>query len=102
MIIRITRDVAQARLSDVPQEKAFWVCGGRVLNNMKDLASALNDMSDETCWYHANGQKNDFSRWVADVICDDKLARDLQKAKNRQEAATAVTCRIQFLESKIR
>lgn len=102
MIIRITRDVAQKRLSDVPQEKAFWVCGGRVLNNLKDLATALNEISDDTCSYHSNDRKNDFSRWVADVICDDKLARDLQKAKNRLEAASAVTCRIQFLESKIR
>lgn len=102
MIIRITRDVAHRRLSDMPQEKVFWASDGRVLNSMKDLAMALNEMSDHTYCYHSNDRKNDFCRWVGEVICDDKLARDLQKAKNRLEAAGAVTARIQFLESKIR
>ena len=61
-------------LVDVPAEYVFWCEDGRVLRNLKDLADALATMSDETFAHHANTEKNDFSRWVRDIIKDEWLA----------------------------
>lgn len=102
MITRVTREMAQSRLGDVPQEKVFWVRDGKVLKNLRDLEKALNEMSDETFRYHANDSKKDFSHWVDEVVGDSKLAHDLQKATNRQKAAKAVAARIEWLSGKMR
>ena len=98
---RILREEAERYLSNVPEEYAFHVQDGRVLRNMHDLGEALNSIADETYAYHVNGSKNDFSRWVADIIRDEKLTRDLTKASNRNQAAKRVAEREAFLRSKL-
>jgi hypothetical protein len=98
VIIRVTREMAASRLADVAPEKEFWVTDGKVLKNLRDLESALRNMSDETFMYHSNQAKRDFSRWADEVIGDDKLGRDLTRAVDRLEAAAAVANRIAWLE----
>jgi hypothetical protein len=58
-------------------------------------------MSDETFRYHLAGGRNDFSKWIREVVRDDKLARDLSKAGSRIQASEAVADRISFLGSKL-
>lgn len=100
-IIKITRDIAEKRLNDVPADKVFWSCDNRVLKNLYDLEMALNEMNEETYLYHANESKNDFGNWVRDVLGDDKLSRDLFKSKNKLQAAKNVGNRIALLKTKI-
>ncbi len=99
-IIRISKEEAQRRLGDVPDDKRFWCQDGKVIKNLKDLEEALNNMSDETFHHHSGEGRNDFSNWTRDVVGDDKLARDLSKAKSRIQASKAVAERVSFLRSK--
>jgi len=100
-IIRISREEANRRLGDVPDEKRFWCHDGKLVKNLGELEKALNDMSDETFHYHSDEGRNDFGNWVRDVVGDAKLANDLSKAKSRIQASQAVAQRISFLRSKI-
>ena len=88
-------------LADVPKEYAFRCHDGLILQSMKQLGSALNSMTDETYVFHANTKKNDFSNWVRDIIKDEMLANDLQKATNRAQAAKLVANRIAILSKKV-
>ena len=60
----------------------FWVNDGRVLKNLNELCDALMNMSDETFAYHVNDEKNDFAKWVDEVLNDPELAKKLKKCKN--------------------
>jgi len=100
-IMKIGKDEAKRRLADVPDEKRFWCHDGETIKNVKELRKALTDMSDETFRYHLSEGRNDFSKWIREVVGDDKLAEDLGKAKTRTQASQAVDQRISFLQSKI-
>jgi len=99
--IRATRADAERYLAKVPEGNVFWSHDGRVLRDMKDLKDALADMSDHVFSYHLNEMRNDFSNWVKDVIGDQKLARDLEKASNREQAAKMVDERYSLLSGKL-
>jgi hypothetical protein len=58
-------------------------------------------MADETYVFHANTEKNDFTNWVRDIIKDDVLAKGLQKATNRTQAARLVANRIAILSKRL-
>lgn len=100
-IVKISKEEANRRLGDVPDDKRFWCHDGKIIKNLKELGKALNDMSDETFHYHSSEGRNDFSKWIREVVGDEKLANDLSKAKSRTQASQAVAERISFLESKI-
>jgi hypothetical protein len=68
---------------------------------MKELAEALATMTDETFVYHSNAEKKDFSNWVRDIIGDEKLAKDLEKAENRAQAAKQAATRIATLTKRL-
>lgn len=98
---RMLRQDAHRLLADVPEQHVFRCSDGRVLRNMRQLEQALASMRDEAFAFHSNTEKSDFSNWVRDVIGDEKLARDLDKARNPIQAAKSVTKRIGFLESRL-
>jgi hypothetical protein len=100
-IVKISKEEAERRLRDVPDDKRFWCHDGKDIKNLRELRKALIDMSDETFCYHSDEERKDFNNWVRDVVGDDKLARDLSEARSRMEASRAVAERISFLESKI-
>jgi hypothetical protein len=100
-MLRIAKSVAQERLGNVSQEKQFWCHDGRYLKNLEELEVALEQMMEETFRYHSNETKSDFSKWVRDVIGDEKLSRDLQKSATREQAAKSVADRITWLKSKV-
>jgi hypothetical protein len=73
-------------LTNVPEEFCFLCHDGQVFRNIHELIDGFDRMSDDIFAYHCNENKNDFWRWVVDVIQDEKLAEDLKNAKSRQEA----------------
>jgi hypothetical protein len=99
-IVKISKEEAKRRLSDVPDEKRFWCHDGKNIKNLRELRKALIDMSDETFHYHSGAERKDFSKWIREVVGDDKLAKDLNEVKFRMQASQAVAERISFLESK--
>jgi hypothetical protein len=100
-IAKVSKEEAKRCLGDVPDDKRFWCHDGKIIKNLRELRKALNDMSDETFHYHLGEGRNDFSKWIRDVVGDDKLAEDLSKARFRTQASQTVAQRISFLESKI-
>jgi len=87
-------------LEDVPGDKVFWCADGKVFRNLKELASALEGMREEIYRHHVSGDKNDFSKWVSDVIGDVTLADELKKAKSCATAARRVKERVELLKAK--
>jgi hypothetical protein len=100
-IVRILKEEAERRLSDVPEEHAFRCHDGSTLRSMRELGAAFNSMTDENYAYHSNAERQDFSSWVNDIIGDDKLARDLAKSPDRIKAAKKVAERLSFLSAKL-
>jgi len=100
-MVRITKDIAEKRLADVPDDVTFRCYDGGILRNLRELGNALAGMEEEVFIHHITGRKNDFSNWVKDIIGDEKLANDLEKSSNREQAAKAVSSRIAFLETKL-
>jgi hypothetical protein len=77
-------------LARVPEEFVFWNNDGSIFRDINELKEGLARMSDQTYAYHANAEKNDFTKWVRNIIGDEKLAKDLESATNREQAARIV------------
>jgi len=97
---KVTKQDAEKLLADVPENKSFWCCDGRIFKNMRDLMVGLASMSADTFVYHLNAEKNDFSKWVFDVIEDEKLAEDMEKSTSQRDVAKTVNERFSLLNMK--
>ena len=71
-------------LEDTQPEFYFKLIDGSELKNLLELADALEKMSDDVFYYHANEAKNDFSNWIRDVFKQEELANETSKCNNRQ------------------
>ena len=100
-MVETLKQEAKRLLADVPEEYVFRCGDGQILRNMKELGDALNTITDETYVFHANTEKNDFTNWVRDIIKDEMLAKDLQKATNRAQAAKLVASRSGYSQQKV-
>ena len=98
---KTTKAIAEKILGDVSQDKQFWCHDGRTVKNLNELTVVLREMPDETFSYHVNGEKNDFSSWIRDVIGDATLAKELQKAVNQNVAARKVEMRLDWLRARL-
>ena len=92
------KEEARKFLADVNPECCFWVNNGPVVKNLEELDNALTNISNETFMHHVNKEKNDFSSWVNDVLCDKRLADDLMKSKSKQSVINKVKQRLQVLK----
>ncbi len=99
MTIRNKED-AQRVLKHVPDEKRFYTHDGTILSNLHELKAALGKMAHGTYTHHVADHKNDFARWVREVLGDDKLASDLMKVSTQKEAAKLVAERITWLQAR--
>ena len=98
----VTKDESMKYLSDVPPEQSFWVNNGPVLKNLSELADFLPQINDDVYSHHVSSEKNDFSKWVNDIIGDKKLANDLLSSRNKESAIKKVAARVSSLKKKIR
>ena len=73
-----------------PPDRAFWAVDGHIVHNLVELKQALDSMMSETYAYHANRDKNDFAKWVSDVLGEKTLAEKLSKSKTRGGAYKVV------------
>jgi hypothetical protein len=97
----MTREEAQTLLSNVPEQNVFRCCDGRLIRNIRDLGKTLAHMPEESYRYHANHEKNDFSRWVKESVGDTELAKYLSCNPDKRKALKALSNRILFLSSRL-
>jgi hypothetical protein len=69
----------------IKPEHYFGLCSGILIKDIKELAFALDYISDGELNHHVNQSRNDFSRWIRDVFEEKQLADDVAKAKDRKE-----------------
>ena len=100
MVTYMRRSMTKSILNDVLDEYAFWCCDGVIIKNLEGLHSALKSMSRETFHHHVNGNKNDFSTWVREVIGDITLARQLDKTATGISMEEKVLKRIEWLKRR--
>jgi hypothetical protein len=93
----VTKSVSKSWLANVPEDKVFWCHDGRVMKNLEELGAGLQQMAEETFRYHVTAERNDFSKWVGDVIGDYELSTELQNTGTKEQAAKAVADRITWL-----
>lgn len=86
--------IGKKYLLNAADEHCFWVCDGRILRNLSDLKDALADMSDRIFAYHINDAKNDFAKWVEEILKDPVFARKLHTMKSRKTALRSVTAEL--------
>jgi len=96
-VAKITKNIAETWLGQVPQGKEFWCQNGQVFNSLPQLGMALRNMDQQTFLHHCNKSKNDFSNWVRDVIGDDRLALELLKKNTQAKAAKVIEDRVSSL-----
>src|SRR4030043_1583419 len=82
----LSKGVRKSWLEDVSADKVFWCHDGRVMKNLGELSVALREMSEDTFRYHVTVDRNDFSKWVEDVIGDDELSARLKNSSTRSQA----------------
>jgi hypothetical protein len=92
-ILVVTKAVSKSCLSDVAADKVFWCHDGRMIKNLDELGAALWEMSEDTFRYHVTADRNDFSKWVQDVIGDYELSAVLKNSSTRSQAGKLVTDR---------
>lgn len=93
-----TKAVSKSWLANVLEDKVFWCHDGRVMKNLEELSAGLQQMAEETFRYHVNEQRNDFSKWVRDVIGDYELSTELQNTGTGEQAAKVVADRVVWLK----
>ncbi len=74
--------------------KEFWCCDGQIFGNAADLEKGIKKMSSKSYSHHANSKKNDFSKWVKDVLKDRTLASELKKSKTKDAAVKCCSKRL--------
>lgn len=71
-------------------EKCFWVHDGPMLSDLKDLLRSFSYMTDVQFAHHVTTEKNDFARWVEDILLDSECAKALRKARTQKKATKVV------------
>lgn len=94
----INQEQARHLLRDVEPEKSFWLNCGPILRNLEGFSGVLENLDDERFGYHVNAEKNDFAKWIEEVVEDKKLAKEILKTKTRASMLKAVRSRISLLK----
>ncbi len=90
--------MAHKFLSDVPEDKVFWLSNGNNLRNLKELRNALTGIPDEIFYRHVDANHNDFSNWIREVIGDKILANEIQKSMSIYDHILKINSRIMDIE----
>ncbi|MEE9525182.1 MAG: hypothetical protein V3V78_01075 [Candidatus Woesearchaeota archaeon] len=73
------------RKKGLDPKKYFSLCTGGLIKDVRELAFALEYLSDEELDYHISEDNNDFSNWIRDVFKEYRLAARLSEIQDRKE-----------------
>ncbi len=93
---------AKKILSAVQPDKAFWVNNGPILKSLDEFFAALKNLKPEQFLHHVNRQKNDFAKWISEVVGDAILAQRIRALKTKDAMAKAVQQRINALKQLVK
>lgn len=93
---------ARRTLGRVPEPVGFWLCTNKKLLTLKELALALEDITDDVFRYHVNRDKNDFENWIRDIIQDKELAREISRIKTKETLTRKIFERVDMLSKTIK
>lgn len=74
----------QAKEKGINPKYYFVLCTGGVIKSIKELALALDYLSDEEFRHHVNNERNDFSNWIRDVLKEDELAKQISAVQDKK------------------
>jgi hypothetical protein len=92
------QDSCQRRLNRIKTElfdksnmqDSFYTANGTVISNLYDLSVFLNNADHSVFALHVNEHKNDFSKWIFDVLKKEDLALSLHNSMTREKYAHVV------------
>ncbi len=87
-------------LKDVRPEHQFILKTGEKIKNLEELVSKLRGMADDVFTHHVNDTRNDFRRWINDIINDKPLADALGSLLRKNEILTAISSRMRELKKR--
>jgi len=82
--------VRKRELIVAPQDQAFWVVNGEVLDSLAALLESLSRMEPRVYYYHVHDDQHDFAIWVEHVLGDAACAVALRGAKNPNAAVVVI------------
>ncbi len=85
-------------LMDVVPKHEFNIYMGPSIKNLQELADALEIMDEDIFEHHVTKDRNDFSNWVNNIICDTELSKELLNAKTKEKTFEAVSQRVKQLK----
>lgn len=96
--------IKKSTFQKVPADKVFWVCRGDRIDNIKDLANCIENLSPEQFKHHVSevGKKNDFAMWIFDVLKNPLLSKDLNfpvNLKDQKHYVKTLRDHIKWLET---
>ena len=61
---------------------------GRIAVSLEDFLKEIRDIDVKSLGFHL--QRQDFERWIIDVLKDPKLAKEIQKLRNQKLTGKAL------------
>lgn len=98
MAKKINPEQAGHFLRDVAPENCFWINYGAILKNLGELSGELKTMDQRSFRYHVNKKKNDFAKWIDEIVQDKTLVKELSKVKTQQSFLKKLDARIRYLK----
>jgi hypothetical protein len=77
-------------IKNAPPEHYFVFMDGSTVKNLKELADALEFITDEVFCHHVSQDKNDFCTWIADIFGEPELAEEVKKAEDKRHIQTII------------
>ena len=86
-------------IKKAPPEKEFFLCDGRRLKDIKELAVCFIDLKPEVFRHHVNpeNKKNDFAFWIFEVLDDHELAQRLDEVHDQKYYTKLIKERVKEL-----
>ena len=81
--------------ADLPKEKKFFTRNGKTISNLMELYEKLKIMPEEEFQAHVNEEKDDFAKWIDEVLKEKSLADIIRGLKQRDELVSLLAKEIE-------
>lgn len=69
---------------EAPKEYYFNLVNGQKIKNLNDLRKALSYMTEDEFTHHVNQEKNDFAKWIRDVLQNQDIYERIKDKKTKE------------------